>query len=162
MAWDFSTEPEFQRQLDWMRDFVREEIWTIETIFGDLGDDAFRRLIAAGEIPPGLALDDHAAALIADGELVEAVRSREGAAAHRVIPDGEELAREEPLTTRLLPAPNDAGETGLSEMRELRRARERSAPAPGRKQRREREEGGKGGALLPKSPLPHVSYTSSF
>src|SRR6476619_798179 len=46
MAWDFSTEPEFQEQLDWMRAFVREEIWPIETIFGDLGDDAFRRLIA--------------------------------------------------------------------------------------------------------------------
>src|SRR6476619_6420143 len=46
MAWDFSTEPEFQEQLDWMRAFVREEIWPIETIFGELGDDAFRRLIA--------------------------------------------------------------------------------------------------------------------
>ena len=26
MAWDFSTEPEFQEQLDWMRTFVDEEI----------------------------------------------------------------------------------------------------------------------------------------
>ena len=26
MAWDFSTEPEFERQLDWMREFVREEL----------------------------------------------------------------------------------------------------------------------------------------
>ena len=32
MAWDFSTEPEFQEQLDWMRQFVREEIWPLETI----------------------------------------------------------------------------------------------------------------------------------
>jgi acyl-CoA dehydrogenase len=32
MAWDFSTEPEFQRQLDWMREFVREEIWPMETL----------------------------------------------------------------------------------------------------------------------------------
>src|SRR5687767_15174526 len=46
MAWDFSTEPEFEQQLEWMRTFVREEIWPIETIFGELGDDAFRRLIA--------------------------------------------------------------------------------------------------------------------
>ena len=46
MAWDFSTEPEFQQQLDWMRAFVREEIWPIETIFGELDDDAFRRAIA--------------------------------------------------------------------------------------------------------------------
>src|SRR3954471_18789527 len=35
MAWDFSTEPEFEEQLAWMREFVREEIWPIET----LGDE---------------------------------------------------------------------------------------------------------------------------
>src|ERR687894_2935145 len=46
MAWDFSTDPEFQEQLDWMRDFVREEIWPLETIFGELDDDGFRRAIA--------------------------------------------------------------------------------------------------------------------
>src|SRR5215218_1642029 len=46
MAWDFSTEPEFQEQLDWMRDFVREDIWPLETIFGELDDAAFRRAIA--------------------------------------------------------------------------------------------------------------------
>src|SRR3712207_3116187 len=46
MAWDFSTEPEFQQQLDWMRAFVRDEIWPIETIFDELDDGAFRRLIA--------------------------------------------------------------------------------------------------------------------
>src|SRR5256714_253267 len=32
MAWDFSTEPEFQAHLDWMREFVREEIWPMETL----------------------------------------------------------------------------------------------------------------------------------
>ena len=46
MAWDFSTEPEFQQQLDWMRDFVREEVWPIETVFDELGEDGFRRAIA--------------------------------------------------------------------------------------------------------------------
>jgi acyl-CoA dehydrogenase len=46
MAWDFSTEPEFQQQLDWMRAFVREEVWPIETIFGDLDDAALKRVIA--------------------------------------------------------------------------------------------------------------------
>ena len=46
MAWDFSTEPEFQAQLDWMRDFVREEIWPIETVFEELGQDGFMRAIA--------------------------------------------------------------------------------------------------------------------
>ncbi len=45
MAWDFSTEPEFQQQLDWMRDFVREEIWPIETVFEDLGQEGFERAI---------------------------------------------------------------------------------------------------------------------
>jgi acyl-CoA dehydrogenase len=46
MAWDFSTEPEFQAQLDWMRDFVREEIWPIEPVFEELGQDGFLRAIA--------------------------------------------------------------------------------------------------------------------
>ena len=32
MAWDFSTDPEFQAHLDWMRDFVREEIWPLEVL----------------------------------------------------------------------------------------------------------------------------------
>jgi acyl-CoA dehydrogenase len=46
MAWDFSTEPEFQAQLDWMREFVQVEIWPIETVVDELGDDGFRRVIA--------------------------------------------------------------------------------------------------------------------
>jgi acyl-CoA dehydrogenase len=37
MSWDFSTEPEFQRELDWMRSFVREEIWPLETLVDELG-----------------------------------------------------------------------------------------------------------------------------
>jgi acyl-CoA dehydrogenase len=32
MAWDFSTEPEFQAKLDWMREFVREEIYPLEVL----------------------------------------------------------------------------------------------------------------------------------
>ena len=46
MAWDFSTEPEFQEQLDWMRDFVREEIWSIESVFEELGQEGFVRAMA--------------------------------------------------------------------------------------------------------------------
>jgi acyl-CoA dehydrogenase len=45
VGWDFSTEPEFQAQLDWMREFVREEIWPIETVFDELGADGFERAI---------------------------------------------------------------------------------------------------------------------
>jgi acyl-CoA dehydrogenase len=46
VTWDFSTEPEFQAQLDWMRDFVRREVWPIETVFDAMGADAFARAIA--------------------------------------------------------------------------------------------------------------------
>jgi acyl-CoA dehydrogenase len=46
VGWDFSTEPEFQAQLDWMRAFVREEIWPIETVFEELGQDGFMRAMA--------------------------------------------------------------------------------------------------------------------
>ena len=44
MAWDFSTEPEFQAHLDWMREFVREEIWPMETL--DLDQEQIDRAIA--------------------------------------------------------------------------------------------------------------------
>ncbi len=46
MAWDFSTEPEFQRQLDWMQGFVRERVWPLETLLGELGSDGLERAIA--------------------------------------------------------------------------------------------------------------------
>jgi acyl-CoA dehydrogenase len=36
MAWDFSTDPDFEQQLEWMRDFVRSEIWPLETIWEEL------------------------------------------------------------------------------------------------------------------------------
>ncbi|MCW3039581.1 MAG: acyl-CoA dehydrogenase [Solirubrobacterales bacterium] len=36
MAWDFSTEPDFEEKLAWMRDFVREEIWPLDTIYGEV------------------------------------------------------------------------------------------------------------------------------
>ena len=39
MAWDFSTDPEFQEHLDWMRDLVRDEVWPIETVFDELGEE---------------------------------------------------------------------------------------------------------------------------
>jgi acyl-CoA dehydrogenase len=42
MAWDFSTEPEFEEKLEWMRTFVREEIYPLETL--DFDEDTFRRL----------------------------------------------------------------------------------------------------------------------
>jgi acyl-CoA dehydrogenase len=32
MAWEFSTDPEFQRKLDWMAGFVRDEIMPLETL----------------------------------------------------------------------------------------------------------------------------------
>jgi acyl-CoA dehydrogenase len=46
VAWDFSTEPEFEEHLDWMREFVREEIWPIETIADDLDQEALDRIYA--------------------------------------------------------------------------------------------------------------------
>lgn len=36
MAWDFSTDAEYAAKLEWARDFVREEIWPLETVFGEL------------------------------------------------------------------------------------------------------------------------------
>ncbi len=48
--WDFSTEPEFQAQLDWMDDFVRERVEPLDVLFGGLTfhsvDEPLRTLIA--------------------------------------------------------------------------------------------------------------------
>ena len=46
MAWDFSTEPEFEEHLEWMREFVREEIWPLETIVDEFGEEGFDRAMA--------------------------------------------------------------------------------------------------------------------
>jgi acyl-CoA dehydrogenase len=45
VAWDFSTDPEFQRKLDWMQSFVRERIWPLETIYEELGWEGFQRAV---------------------------------------------------------------------------------------------------------------------
>jgi acyl-CoA dehydrogenase len=37
MAWSFETEPAFQRKLDWMTDFVREEVEPLDVVFNDPG-----------------------------------------------------------------------------------------------------------------------------
>jgi acyl-CoA dehydrogenase len=62
--WDFSTEPEFQAHLDWMRDFVREEIWPLETLdlsyeqlmraFAPLQEQVKARGLWAAHLPPEL------------------------------------------------------------------------------------------------------------
>ena len=46
MAWDFSTEPEFDAKLEWMRTFVRERIWPLETLMDELGWEGLRRAAA--------------------------------------------------------------------------------------------------------------------
>jgi acyl-CoA dehydrogenase len=43
MPWDFSTEPEFETKLTWMRGFVRDNIWPLETLSDELGWDGLRR-----------------------------------------------------------------------------------------------------------------------
>jgi dipeptidase E len=62
----------------------------------DLRRPVYRRLVDEG-FPPGIALDDAAAAHFSGAELVEVVATRAGSRGYRVGPDGEE-----PLETRLL------------------------------------------------------------
>jgi acyl-CoA dehydrogenase len=45
MTWDFETEPEFEEKLVWMRHFVREEIWPLEVLAGELESDAFGQIV---------------------------------------------------------------------------------------------------------------------
>ncbi|MBV8991596.1 MAG: acyl-CoA dehydrogenase family protein [Solirubrobacterales bacterium] len=46
MSWEFATEPEFERQLEWMRSFVREHIWPLETLVDELGWEGLVRAAA--------------------------------------------------------------------------------------------------------------------
>ena len=48
MAWDFSTEPEFEAKLEWMRGFVRDEIIPLEGLdeHWRTDQDAFKRATA--------------------------------------------------------------------------------------------------------------------
>lgn len=43
MAWDFETEPEFQRKLDWIDEFVREEIEPLDVLARELGWEKVRK-----------------------------------------------------------------------------------------------------------------------
>src|SRR5213082_2837202 len=43
MSWDFSTEPEFEEKLRWMRGFVREKVTPLEVL--DCDDATFMRII---------------------------------------------------------------------------------------------------------------------
>ena len=66
MAWDFSTEPEFEQQLAWMRQFVRDEVFPLETLdlshealigaIRPLQDEVKRRDLWASHLPPSSAV----------------------------------------------------------------------------------------------------------
>jgi acyl-CoA dehydrogenase len=49
MAWDFTTEPEFQEKLDWMDGFVRDEIEPLDLVWGGRAfhplDDTLRKVV---------------------------------------------------------------------------------------------------------------------
>ncbi|HEX8580764.1 MAG TPA: acyl-CoA dehydrogenase family protein [Acidimicrobiales bacterium] len=48
MSWDFETDPEFQRELDWVDEFVREEVEPVDQVIRhawDMGDPVRMRLI---------------------------------------------------------------------------------------------------------------------
>jgi acyl-CoA dehydrogenase len=64
MAWDFETEPEFEAKLAWMRDFVKQEIFPIETlglgydqvlqVIKPLQEEVRRQGLWAAHLPPSL------------------------------------------------------------------------------------------------------------
>lgn len=66
----------------------------------------YQRAVASGELPPGWALDDGAAALFEDGQLVESVARQPGAHLYSVAPDadgeGDGTVRETPIPARPL------------------------------------------------------------
>ena len=45
MAWDFETDPEFQQQLDWVKQFVEEELIPLEPIMADFTEKQWNMII---------------------------------------------------------------------------------------------------------------------
>ena len=43
MAWDFETDPEFQTELDWMDEFVRDEVEPLDFVLDDPYDKSDER-----------------------------------------------------------------------------------------------------------------------
>src|SRR5919199_5909327 len=43
MSWDFSTDPEFEEKLQWMREFVRQEVFPLEVL--DVDNETFMRIV---------------------------------------------------------------------------------------------------------------------
>ena len=64
-----------------------------------------RRLVADGTIPPGYGVDDGAALVFRDRDLIEVVTSAPGAGAWRVEPDGRGGSTEVALPARFLGGP---------------------------------------------------------
>ena len=64
MTWDFSTEPEFEAKLEWMRKFVREEVYPLEVLEASekdfmlgiwpLQDEVKKQKLWATHLPPEL------------------------------------------------------------------------------------------------------------
>lgn len=78
----------------------------------------YQRLVGEGSLPPGIAVDDHAAAVFDGPDLVEVVTAREGATAYRVEPDGQGGVRETALPARLLdPVPTSDPSGAATTMR---------------------------------------------
>jgi peptidase E len=84
---------------------------------------AYREAVASGATVPGLALDDHAAALFRGGRLIAAVSARSSSSAYRVDPGPRGGVSETPLPTRLLPHRAAEPDPAVAEMREHHRRR---------------------------------------
>src|SRR3981189_1694765 len=64
MGWDFSTEPEFEAKLEWMRRFMRDEVYPLEVLETDdrgftrairpLQEEGKRQELWATHLPPDL------------------------------------------------------------------------------------------------------------
>ena len=55
MSWDFETEPEFQKELDWIEKFVREEVEPLEFVLDchpyDVHDPKRNALVRPLQLP---------------------------------------------------------------------------------------------------------------
>jgi dipeptidase E len=90
----------------------------------------YRAAVAAGELPPGYAVDDGAALVLSGTALSRCVASRPDAQVVRVSPDGSDGVIARPLPVKLLPGarratPELTESHGVAELRALRAGRRR-------------------------------------
>src|SRR6266851_3985660 len=104
MAWDFSTDPEFEKKLEWMRTFVREEVYPLEVLDADeagfmlairqLQAEVKKQKLWATHLPPELGGQGYGQVKLGPGLPIPAAGGWPGLRAGEARPDARDRRRQ--------------------------------------------------------------------